>query len=112
MSFRVDEDGIGPGFGVRSRAAQRLLLTEAGDERLGAGDHQEPRVAAGGGRPPPPPGVLFPPPQIPPPPRGETAPLGGLLVPDADVRPARAPALCGGARGAYGPALARFPVGR
>src|SRR5438132_11246569 len=97
MSFRVDEDGVGPGFDVRSRAAQRLLLTEAGDERLGAGDHQESGVAAGGGRRLDLPGVLFRRDQVATNPRVEAASFRELVVLDADAGRAGALELGGGA---------------
>src|SRR5438132_14332723 len=110
MSFRVDEDGVGPGFGVRSRAAQRLLLTEAGDERLWAGGHQDPRVAAGGGRRLDLPGVLFRRHQIPPHPRVEAASLRELVVLDADAGRAGALELGGGAHDVDGVAVAVVTV--
>src|SRR6266478_2489320 len=106
MSFRVDEDGVGPGFGVRSRAAQRLLLTEAGDERLGAGDHQEPRVAAGGGRRLDLPGVLFRGDQVSAHPGVEAAPLRELVVLDSVAVRAGALELAGVAYAAIGVAVA------
>ena len=50
LLFGVDQDHVGAGLLIGGRALQRLFLAEAGDQRLGAGDDEEVRVAAGRAR--------------------------------------------------------------
>ena len=48
--LRMDQQEIGAGLGIGGAAPQRLVEPEIGDQRLGAGDHEQVVARSGGAR--------------------------------------------------------------